>query len=290
MTDHAHVSDLRWDRWLAGELSPDDTARTIAHAESCAACSARMRELTAGRDAFQLRPVEVSFAPPRPVRRARSTAFASAAAIASVVVIVFVAGRRPRDESRSHEARPGAVTASVSGERPKGNELNLVLAAGRAPARIRVHVEQVQASGEPSEGPQVSGGRLTEAAVSGEPSALVRVSTGDVVHPGDSLQAAYTSDRDGFGAVLALDGAGAANSYVPARGDLMVGLPAGVDRSFPASTVLDRVIGKEQVVILWCQTAQPVAPLLGELRATGDVVAPAGCHVRQIVLDKREVP
>jgi len=54
--------------------------------------------------------------------------------------------------------------------------------------------------------------------------------------------------------------------------------------------VLDRVTGTERVVILWCQTAQSVAPLLSELRATGGVIVPAGCHVRQVVLDKREAP
>jgi hypothetical protein len=251
VTDHSHVSDLRWDRWLAGELSPDDTTKTLAHAESCVACGARMREITAGRDTFLLRPLEVSFTRSRPVRRARSTAFAGAAAIAVAVVVAIIVRRSPspRDEGEG-ALKARAHVASESSERFKGNGPNLLLAAGRAPD-------------------------------------LVPVSTGDVVYPGDSLQAAYTSDRDGFGAVLALDGGGTANSYVPARGDLTVGLPAGVDRSFPESTVLDRVVGTERVVILWCQTAQPIAPLLGELRATGDVVAPAGCHVRRVVLEKR---
>lgn len=95
-------------------------------------------------------------------------------------------------------------------------------------------------------------------------------------------------DRDGFGAVLALDGTGAANAYVPADGDAMVALPAGVDRTFPGSTVLDQVVGTERVVILWCPTSRPLAALLGELRATRDVTAPQGCYVRRVELDKRE--
>jgi hypothetical protein len=48
------------------------------------------------------------------------------------------------------------------------------------------------------------------------------------------------------------------------------------------------VLGRERVVALWCPIARPIAPLLGELRATGGVTAPAGCHARQVVLDKRE--
>jgi hypothetical protein len=232
--DPLHVSDLRWDRWLAGELGPDDAAGALAHAAACAACGARMRELSAERDAFARRPVVVSFAPPRPVPRARGIALAGATAIAAAVLVLAVwrgSGEEP-------------------GDRVKGGAQSLVLAAGRAPD-------------------------------------LIAVSTGDVVRTGESLQAAYTADRDGFGAVLALDGAGAANAYVPARGDVMVGLPAGVERSFPASTTLDQVTGPERIILLWCRTALPLAPLLGELRTTGDVVSPAGCRVRRVVLDKR---
>lgn len=236
MTDHSHVSDLRWDRWLAGELSPDETAQAVAHAGACAPCGARMRELAAEREAFQLRPIEVSFVPPRPARRpTRWLAVAGTALAAAAVVVVVVRG---------------GGTRGGDGERLKGSGVSLVLAAGRAPE-------------------------------------LRELSTGDAVRPGDSLQAAYTSTRDGFGAVLALDGAGAANAYVPSRGDLMVSLPAGTDRSFPESTVLDRVLGKERVYLVWCELALPLAPLLGELRATGEVTAPERCNVRGVVLDKR---
>jgi len=234
VTDHSHVSDLRWDRWLAGELSPGQTAEAIAHADSCATCGARMRELTAERDAFRLRPVDVRFT--RPARRAYWIG-AAATALAAAAAIVIVVGRR----------------GEVPGERIKGGGPSLVLAAGRA-------------------------------------AQLTPISSGDVVHPDDSLQAAYTSDRDGFGAVLARDGAGAVMTYVPSRGDAMVALPAGVDRSFPESTVLDRVVGSERVFVVWCELARPLAPLLGELRATGEVTAPEGCHVRRIVLEKRVRP
>jgi hypothetical protein len=235
--DHSHVSDLRFDRWLAGELSTGDAAELTAQAEACATCGARMRELTAGRDAFLLRPIEVSFAPApvRSVRRGRWLA-AAGAALAAAAVVVIVVRRGGGDEF---------------GERPKGSGPNLVLAAGRAPD-------------------------------------LVAVSSSDVVHPGDSLQAAYSSKTDGFGAVLSLDGAGMANVYVPSRGDAMVALPAGVDRSFPESTVLDRVVGSERVFVVWCEQAHPLRPLVVQLRAAGELTAPDGCHVRRVVLDKRE--
>lgn len=255
MIDPGHVSDLRWDRWLAGDLSPEDAGAALAHAEACPACGARMRELAAGRDAFAQRPIALSFAAPR-VRRARRWAIGGAVATAAVVMVAlrFAAPGQPAEPiepaepvERGEPLRAGGV------ERGKGGGPDLVLAVGR-------------------------GG------------AVLRVSTGDAVWPGDALQAGYTAERDGFGAVLALDGAGAAAVYVPAGGDRMVALPAGVERSFPASTVLDRVVGAEHVVILWCPDAHAIAPLLDELRARRRVTAPAGCRARAVVLDKRGAP
>jgi hypothetical protein len=114
--------------------------------------------------------------------------------------------------------------------------------------------------------------------------------SGDRVKPGDSLQAAYTATRDGFGAVLARDGSGTATEYVPAEGDAMVALPQGTLRSFPGSTILDDVVGAQVVVIVWCDAARPIAPLVGELRTTGAVTAPPGCTVDRVELEVRGAP
>ncbi|MDQ3368497.1 MAG: DUF4384 domain-containing protein, partial [Myxococcota bacterium] len=113
------------------------------------------------------------------------------------------------------------------------------------------------------------------------------VTSGDRVQPGDSVQAGYTTTRDGFGAVLAKDGAGHVMAYVPSRGDALVALPAGTTRSFPESTVLDATLGEEQLVVVWCEAVRPLAPLLGELAAQGTVTAPAGCTVHRVILHKR---
>ena len=225
----AHVSDLRWDRLLAGELAEVDRAEALAHAETCPACAARRTEITAGFDAF----ANVAPALPRRTRPLRLVAALTVVAAAAAVILVV----RPPSSSR------GARTKGGTG--PK-----LMLAAG---SRAR----------------------------------LAPVLSGDRVTPGDSLQAAYTATRDGFGAVIARDGSGAASAYVPAQGDAMVALPQGTLRSFPGSTILDDVVGAQVVVIVWCESAQPIAPLVAELRATGSVTAPAGCTVDRIELEVR---
>lgn len=231
MSDVEHVSDLRWDRLLAGELSAEQASAAREHASACARCAARLAELTAGRDAFAV-PMQVVALKPRK----RAVWIAAAAAVAAAAVLILVV--RPRSDPE---------------ERTKGGGPDLVLAAGRE-------------------------------------SNLVPVSSGDVVRAGDSLQAAYTSTRDGYGAVIARDGAAGVFAYVPSSGDAMLALPAGENRSFPQSTRLDDVVGRELVFVVWCERPHTVSPLLDQLRATGDIVAPDGCTLRRVELTKQARP
>ena len=225
-----HVSDLRWDRLLAGELADAERADVLAHAEACPACAARRVEITAGFDAF------ATVAPALPARRRRHLSYVAVGAVVAAAAAVVLVVRAP---------------SSPGGTRTKGGAgPTLMLAAG---ARER----------------------------------LVPVVSGDRVQPGDSLQAAYTTTRDGFGAVLSRDGSGATAAYVPAEGEAMVALPAGTLRSFPGSTILDDVVGTQVVAIVWCETIRPIAPLLSELRESGTVTAPSGCTVDRVVLEVR---
>lgn len=225
-----HVSDLTWDRLLAGDAAPDAEEVAYRHAATCALCGTRLRELTAERNAFRTRPVPRSFAAAR--RPLWRWALPLAPALIAAVVLAIV---RPRAEAPD--------------ERAKGTGPVLILAAG-------------------------------------QPGALVPLGAGDAIRAGEHLQAGYTAARAGFGAVLARDGAGTVAAYVPARGDAMVPLPAGADLSFPQSTILDGVTGRERIAIAWCETAHPLAPLLAALRAGAPLVAPAGCTIRELVLEK----
>ena len=63
-----HVSDLQWDRLLADELPAEAAEIVRAHAEHCAACSTRLRELIAQRDElrFAMPSLDALFAKPTP--------------------------------------------------------------------------------------------------------------------------------------------------------------------------------------------------------------------------------
>lgn len=231
MKDHDHISDLRWDRLLAGELTAAESDTTHAHATGCAACGARLREIEAERGAFVLRPTAVVFQPA--ARRRAWWLGAPIAALAAAAVLVVLL--RPRDDG---------------GERRKGNNTpSLMLTAG-------------------------------------QPGQLVPIASSDTIHPGDYLQAGYTAKHDGFGAVISVDGAGHAMTYVPASGDTLIALPAGTERSFPGSTVLDDVLGTERIAIVWCAAPRPLAPLVEELRATRALADQDGCTIRTVVVTK----
>jgi hypothetical protein len=243
MTDH--VSDLQWDRLLAGDLAGDAAEAARAHAAGCTACGARLRALVAERDAFRLRPVAFPLSRPRRSWRWRwLPVLVPAAAVAAALIALWPRVRDPRLVQRPADVAIAAV------DRVKGRGEKLLLFAGR-------------------------------------PGALSPVASGDVVHPGDYLQAGYTAAQDGFGAVLSLDGAGAATVYVPPDGDALVPLAAGRERSFPSSTILDATLGGERIAIVWCPAAYPLAPLVDALRAGQPIAVPVDCTVREVALDKR---
>jgi anti-sigma factor RsiW len=229
-----HISDLRWDQLLAGELSAESKAEAEAHAKECSTCNARLAELTAEREAFRFRARPPALAQPK--RSLRWTMpIAGALAVAAALLLVL-------------KVRGGGEGEQVY-EGTKGGKIDLMLFAGK-------------------------------------PDQLTALSVEDKLFAGDLLQAGYSSPADGYGAVLSLDGAGIASSYVPAIGDAMVLLPAGERRSFPASTQLDDVLGSERIAVVWCHRARPLAPLLDELQRTQTIAPIDNCAVRVFAVSK----
>lgn len=112
-----HVSDLQWDRLLAGDAAPDAERAAYAHATACTACAARLRELTEERSAFRLRPMPIRLAIQRRPRWRWALPLAPVLAAAIVLLVVRV--------------RPGDP-----GERAKGTSPVLLLAAGQPGALV----------------------------------------------------------------------------------------------------------------------------------------------------------
>jgi anti-sigma factor RsiW len=115
---------------------------------------------------------------------------------------------------------------------------------------------------------------------------IVRAGSGDVVHPGDTLQLAYSAESRGYIAVLARDGSGAVSVYFPAGAATAWPAPPGHDRVLPQSTVLDGVLGRETIYALHCAEPIELEPLRRRLSAS-ESAFPASCAVQEILLDKR---
>lgn len=109
MSEHSHISDLRFDRLLAGELGGDAAAAVRADAAGCERCAARLAELTRDSEAFAARPPLVAMS-----RRRRGWWIAAPVVLAAAAAVVLLVRARPPD----------------SGTRIKGGGVQLMIEAG----------------------------------------------------------------------------------------------------------------------------------------------------------------
>jgi hypothetical protein len=127
-----HVSDLQWDRLLASELAAESGAAAHAHAARCAACAARLRTLTAERDAFRARPIAISLSRPR--RRWLPALIPVAAAAAVLIALRVHPG--PGDD-RPAERTKGRSAMVPFSERRRVHEAELLLLSAGSPDVLR---------------------------------------------------------------------------------------------------------------------------------------------------------
>jgi len=108
VNEHVHVSDLRFDRLLAGELGADAAAAVRADAAGCDRCAARLAALTRDSEAFAAQPPLVA------PRRRRTWWVAAPVALAAAAAIIVFMRTRPREP----------------GTRTKGSDVELMIEAG----------------------------------------------------------------------------------------------------------------------------------------------------------------
>jgi len=117
MSEHVHVSDLRFDRLLAGELADDVAAAVRADASGCVVCETRLAQLTRDSELFAQRPALMATS-----RRRRMWWIAAPIAMAAAAAVMLLVRTEP----------------PPSGERVKGTaDAQLVVLAGR-PGAMRV--------------------------------------------------------------------------------------------------------------------------------------------------------
>ena len=80
------ISDLRYDRWRAGELGPSAEAELRAHLAGCALCAARLQEIDAAAAAFDAAPA-AELRNRHAARRRRKLLWASPWALAAAAAL-----------------------------------------------------------------------------------------------------------------------------------------------------------------------------------------------------------
>jgi anti-sigma factor RsiW len=83
------LSALRLDRWMMGELGPDDGETVSVHVAGCAACSAAVAGMRGVREEVRALPLPPRLAPPPLRRRAPLAAAGLGLAVAAGLVLMF---------------------------------------------------------------------------------------------------------------------------------------------------------------------------------------------------------
>lgn len=241
----ACLSSLAIDRLLAGELGADARRSAQAHLAECAECRARSEHAAA----FKAR-----------VGRELGTLAELGSRPASPRGLTRVASRT-------------ATRAAFAGLLAVAAALILFLRAG-APDGVHPSGGETRTKG---------GGRLGFFLKRG--SAVERGVPGQALQPGDAVQFSYFSAKDGYLAVLSVDGAGHASIYYP-NAPRALPFMAG-ERPLDASTVLDGVLGDELWFALFCESAVELEPIRARLEShPAQSPEVAGCSVDRMGVTK----
>lgn len=245
-------SDLLLERWLAGELAPDEQRPLAAHLEACTPCRLRHAELREEqrRCAAELPPFPAlpraarATEPQRtratPLRARRSRWLASGSALAAAAAaLLFI--------SRSSD--PPTQDDSSLRSRTKGSPASLGWVVRRD-------------------------GRV----FTGRPELPVR--------GGDTLRFTVTTRERVYVAVLGLDAHGRLDAYYPS-GEHMAALEPGEQRPLDGAVELDATPGDERLYAVFCPRPEPVPALrLAVERDPSAPSLPEGCSVERWVLSK----
>lgn len=260
-----HISDLTWDRQLAGDLPAELADQVLRHTAECAPCAARGAQLEADLRRFQARP------PPLAPR-------ASA----------------PQASGKDNAPRPRDGAAPAPRASPWWHARWAIPVLATAVVAVAV-VPQILAPriggdhGGAGSAPTVrSKGGFAVMAFAGRDRDVVTLGPGDPIFPGDRLQLSYSAEQPGHLAVLAIDGAGAVSLYFPPDATTTWPAVAGQRIALPTSTALDDVVGEERLWIVHCSAPQPLAPLVARLAAEGvNAAPPVDCEVQRLSFNKR---
>jgi hypothetical protein len=106
------------------------------------------------------------------------------------------------------------------------------------------------------------------------------------LQPGDVLRFRYSAPRAGWLAVLNVDVVHNVSVFFPVY-DRMAEVPAASQELLPGATELDRSLGAERLVGVFCSAEQPLPQLVDLLQENPDAAAPSSCAFETLHIHKR---
>lgn len=254
------LSELRLDRWLAGELTGPTRDEVESHVRGCRHCAAR-------RDARRLEQRQFQeTAPPLPFQARPAAAPVQDAAAVGRKRTRFVASKR-------------ALLGGAAG-----------LAVALAAAFILVPWALSPCCGETVQVKGRGSRRMRFFVQDGVAGTVREGAFGETVHPGDRIRFAF--DPGALGdrrvAILSRDAAGKASVYFPDGAQQIATPPPSSAGGLVASSVqLDDTLGPETLYALYCAGAVALGPLQAALTGGAHPVWPTSCEVETIMIDKK---
>ena len=242
MNQSTHLSDLRLDQLLAGELDPPSEAAMRAHLVACLPCTHRHGALLGGaaqirsdprfaalRPAIRERLATTGARPERPQARRRSwtTAMLAACAVAAAVIVLV---RRP------DTAVDVRVAASEDSRIKGGLAMNVFVRRAGAGDRVQTLL------------------------------------AGDPVHPGDQLRAQVRAATRGHFGIFAVDSppppapAPAVASYLPSGAELAA-VETGRAVLLDGAVELDAALGRELLLGVLCPSPRKKEAVAADIGA-----------------------
>ena len=255
------ISDLRFDRWHAGEIEATESRAIDGHVSACARCRRRDQDLRSQAEVFlRDRPLPACLGSGPRVVPARGgklvsrwgvASMSGALALASVVGWLVLAPKR--DGASSRQAAETLPRARGRDEAPSGG---------------------VRSKGGPRLGFFVKrDGRV------------LRGHDGFTVHPGDLLRFSVTTLEPRHVAILSRDGRGVVSECYPGDGRSR-GLAVSRDELLDSSVELDDTLGDEKIVAVFCDEPFEVGPLAARLGRGGALAVSESCSLDSLDIRK----
>jgi hypothetical protein len=267
-------SDLKLDRWLAGELMPDEQGALATHVEACQSCQHRHGELAESRRSFSReappfatieRPASI------PATRAPSASTSSERSERGVASRRAIAGGSARSQ-RSHWLLGASALAAAAA---------IAFAVGKPWSASGPSTLDVEGPATRAKGPLASLGwvvRRDGHVFAGHPDQSVRA--------GDAVRFTVSAREPVYVAVLGLDASGRLSVYHP-EAEQLSRLEAGRDQLLPTAIELDTTAGAEQLYGVFCRNEVALSRVRGAIeRSPGAPALPPGCSSERWTLHK----